>query len=262
MGVAARLMLLCGIYISAGSAGEASAKETYLDLTYPFDDRTVYWPTARPFKLEIVHRGMTEAGFYYEANRFSADEHGGTHIDAPSHFAKGRWTVDQVPLDQLIGQAVVIDISDKAKQSADAQLLPGDLTAFEARRGRIGDGSILLVRTGWGRFWPDRKRYLGTDQPGDVKNLHFPGISPAAAEWLVRNRRGAIKAVGIDTPSVDYGQSRDFRTHVILYKENIPGLENVANLDRLPERGATVYALPMKIAGGSGAPLRMVARLP
>ena len=133
---------------------------------------------------------------------------------------------------------------------------------WEAENGMLPDGGILLVRTGWGPRWGDRTEYLGTDMVGPeaVPELHFPGIGGEAASWLVANR--GIVAVGIDTPSIDYGQSADFETHVILYTENISGFENVANLEALPETGSYVVALPMKIEGGSGGPLRIVAFVP
>ena len=242
--------------ISMLLAGPAYAEE-YVDLTYPFDEKTIYWPTATPFKLETVHKGPTPGGYWYEANNFSAAEHGGTHLDAPVHFSKGKQAVDEIPLSSLIGPAVVVDISEKASKSADAELEVADVEAWEKKNGRIADGSILVVKSGWGKFWPDKKKYLGTDKPGDVANLHFPGIAPAAAEWLVKNRK--LRAVGIDTPSIDRGQSKDFRSHVVFNSQNIPGLENVANADKLPAKGATLYALPMKIRGGSGAPCRIFA---
>jgi kynurenine formamidase len=116
------------------------------------------------------------------------------------------------------------------------------------------------MRSGWGRFWPDKARYLGTATPGDTAHLHFPGFSKEAAEWLLRERRPA--AIGVDTPSIDHGPSADFPVHRAVGAANVPGFENVAHLDRLPEAGAAVVALPMKIGGGTGAPLRIVAFLP
>src|SRR5256712_9985732 len=121
-----------------------------VDLTHPFDARTIYWPTARPFTLEPVAHGMTEGGYWYAANNFSAAEHGGTHLDAPIHFAEGRWTADEIPLDRLIGPAVVVDIADKAARDPDALLTRADLEADEARSGRIADGAVVVVRPGWG----------------------------------------------------------------------------------------------------------------
>jgi kynurenine formamidase len=136
----------------------------------------------------------------------------------------------------------------------------GDLRAWEKAHGQIPTGAILLIRSGWGKFWGDRKRYFGTDAPGDTDNLHFPGLAREAADFLIKQRR--IIAVGIDTPSIDHGPSRDFIAHQILGAANLVIFENVANLDRLPAKNATIYAIPMKIKGGSGAPLRIFAILP
>ena len=234
----------------------------WIDLSYAFDARTIYWPTAESFSLETVAAGMTEGGYYYAANNFTAAEHGGTHLDAPIHFAEGRRSADQIPLAQLTGPAVVIDVMEAASQNRDYLASIEDIERYEAVYGPIPDGAIVLFRTGWGRFWPDPERYLGTAARGDtaVPLLRFPGIDPAAARWLVTERR--IDAVGIDTPSIDFGQSTTFETHQILFAENVPAFENVANLDRVPEQGAFVIALPMKIAGGSGGPLRIVAVVP
>ncbi|HRG92561.1 MAG TPA: cyclase family protein, partial [Chitinophagaceae bacterium] len=125
--------------------------------------------------------------------------------------------------------------------------------------GQIPNDIILIFKTGFGRYYPDAQKYLGTDERGAdaVAKLHFPGIHPDAARWLVANRK--IKAVGLDAASVDYGQSVQFETHRILYEKNIYGLENIANLDSLPVKGAYLMALPMKIKGGSGGPLRIAA---
>ncbi|MEE9180532.1 MAG: cyclase family protein, partial [Vicinamibacteria bacterium] len=195
-------------------------------------------------------------------NNFCAAEHGGTHLDAPIHFSEGNHTTDQIPLERLVGPAVVVDVSEAAASDADYLISVDDLEAWESTRGRIPTGSILLLRTGWGARWPDRESYLGTNLTGEkaVPELHFPGIDPDAALWLVENRN--IDAIGIDTASIDYGQSSLFETHRILLAENIPAFENVASLDRLPETGAFIVALPMKIGGGTGGPLRMVGVIP
>jgi kynurenine formamidase len=232
-----------------------------VDLSYPFDSSTVYWPTAETFKLETDFEGQTEKGYYYSAYRYSAAEHGGTHLDAPVHFAKGRNSVDQIPLDQLMGSGLVIDVSRQCVENRDYQVSVSDIQGWEKTNGRIPAGSIVLLRTGFGKFYPDPKKYLGTDErgPDAVPKLHFPGLDPQAARWLTQNR--SIKAIGLDTPSIDYGQSTLFESHRILFDKNIPAFENVANLDQLPIRGFTIIALPMKIKGGSGGPLRIVATL-
>jgi len=231
----------------------------WIDLTYDFSSQTLYWPTAATFRMDTAFEGTTAGGFYYSAYNFCAAEHGGTHLDAPVHFAKGKWAADEIPLDKLTGEAVVIDVVDKAMKNADYLISTDDIQAWEKTNGNIPENSILLFRTGYGAYYPDAKKYLGTDERGAdaVAKLHFPSIHPDAAAWIVKNRK--VKAVGIDVASVDYGQSKDFKTHQILYGENIPGFENVANLDKLPAKGTYVIALPMKIKGGSGGPLRIIA---
>jgi len=230
-----------------------------VDLSYAFDEKTIYWPNAEGFERHIDHWGPREDGRWYAAAHFSAAEHGGTHMDAPIHFAEGKRSVDQIPVTQLVAPAVVIDISKKCTGHPDCLLQPADVTAWESTHGRVPAGSIALVRTGWGKFWPDKKRYMGTDVKGDSAHLDFPGIGADAAKLLVT--RGIV-GVGIDTASMDYGRSKDFPTHGVINGADLYGLENVANLEELPATGATLIALPMKIGGGTGAPTRIVAVLP
>ncbi|HKG48094.1 MAG TPA: cyclase family protein [Pyrinomonadaceae bacterium] len=232
-----------------------------IDLTHAFDANSVYWPTAQQFKLETDFEGMTEKGYFYSAYRYSAAEHGGTHLDSPVHFAKGRYTVDNIPLQQLLGAAIVIDVTAQCATNPDYLVSVSDFQNWEKRNGSIRPGTIVLLRTGFGKYYPDRKRYLGTEERGDaaVAKLHFPGLDPAAARWIVANR--SIKAIGLDTASIDYGQSTLFESHRTLFEKNIPAFENVANLDQLPTKGFSVIALPMKIKGGSGGPLRIIAIL-
>ncbi len=238
------------------------ANGKWVDLTHEYSEETIYWPTAAPFKHTTVFKGETDAGFYYTAYNFSADEHGGTHIDSPIHFFENRNTVDQIPIEQLIGATVVINIAEKAKANRNYQLAVKDILEWESKHGVIPENSILLINTGSSKFWGDRQAYMGTDERGQdaVKKLKFPGIHPDAAKFLSTKRN--IKAVGLDTPSIDFGGSVSFETHQILFEKNIPGFENVANLDELPATGSIVFALPMKIKGGSGGPLRIVAFIP
>lgn len=232
-----------------------------VDLTYAFDDKTIYWPTSpTTFQLNRLSYGKTEAGFFYASNAFCTPEHGGTHLDAPIHFAEGKRTSDQIPVEQLIGPAAVIDVSAKAAADPDYRLTAEDVRAWETKNGPIPKDTIVLLRTGWGKRWPDRKRYLGDDKPGDASNLHFPSYGAEAARYLVEQRK--VKALGVDTASIDHGPSKDFIVHQIANGANVPGLENVANLEALPETGAWIIALPMKIAGGSGGPVRVIALVP
>lgn len=234
-----------------------------VDLTHAYDADTVFWPTAAEgFVLRKDAEGITEGGYYYAANSFSTAEHGGTHLDAPIHFAEGQQTVDEVPLDRLIGPALVVDVTSQSEANADYLVTVDDLQRFEQEHGRIGPDAILLLRTGFSTRWPDAARYLGTAERGAaaVADLHFPGLHPDAARWLVEER--PVRAVGIDTASIDYGQSTRFESHRALSAANIPAFENLTALDALPARGAYVIALPMKIGGGSGGPLRAVGVVP
>jgi len=259
---AARCILLMtmfgfGVYLDAAEPPFARGK--WIDLTHDFSTNTLYWPTAKPFVLETEFHAHTDKGYFYAANRYSASEHGGTHIDAPIHFSEQGKTLDQLPIEQLTGAAVVVDVSAKAQKDADYQITVPDLKAWEDGHGRIPGGAIILFRTGYARYWPDAKKYLGTDERGAeaVAKLHFPGLHPELARWLVSER--APKALGLDTASIDYGQSTLFESHRILFEKNIPAFENVAGLDQLPATGAFIIALPMKIKDGSGGPLRIIA---
>ncbi|HWP66322.1 MAG TPA: cyclase family protein [Candidatus Limnocylindria bacterium] len=242
-------------------AAAPAAADRVIDLSHAYDADTVYWPTESGFVLEKKHDGVTAAGYYYAANRFCSPEHGGTHLDAPVHFGKDRRAVDAIPVSQLIGPGVVIDVTDACARDRDYQVRVDDIVAWERQHGKIPRGAIVFLRTGFGRFWPDRVRYMGTAERGAaaVAKLHFPGLAPDAARFLAVERR--IGAVGIDTPSIDHGPSTTFATHVLLSEHEVPALENVANLEPLPARGFTAIALPMKIRGGSGGPVRIVAVL-
>lgn len=240
---------------------ESRAQTKIVDLTHEFSEETVYWVTARQFDLDTVFQGYTEKGYYYSAYDFTTAEHGGTHIDAPIHFAVNTQSVDQIPLERLIGDAIKIDVSDKALQGPDYLISVQDLKDWErTEKMSIPEAAIVLLQTGHSKFYKDKKKYLGTDKRGEeaVKELHFPGLSPEAAKWLVEHRN--INAIGIDTPSIDYGQSEYFQSHIILLSQNIPVFENLMNLDQLPTKNFEIIALPMKIKNGSGGPLRIIAR--
>jgi kynurenine formamidase len=231
-----------------------------IDLTYTFDGTTIYWPTEHPFVHQFEHYGMTPGGYFYSSAKFAAPEHGGTHMDAPIHFSKDAITADQVPLNSIVGPAVVIDFSQRAANDPDAMLSIDDIKKWESVHGQMPDGSIVVARSGWGRYWPDKKRYLGTDQFGDVAHLRFPGFSPEAVKYLLDSHK--VTAIAIDTPSMDPGNSKDFPVHRLWLGANKAGFENVANVDKLTETGAIIFCIPMKIGRGTGAPTRVFALLP
>ncbi len=254
---------LCFMFIaySCQKTEPNKMKSQFIDLSYAYDSQTPFWPTADGFRLDTVFYGQSPGNYFYSAFSFQTAEHGGTHIDAPIHFAKGKRTVDEIPLDQLIGPGLVIDISEEATKDIDYLITVDDFKNWEKVHGTIPEGSIILLKTGYGKFWPDKKLYMGTDQtgPSAALLLHFPGLHPDAATWISTQRN--IRAIGIDTPSIDYGHSSDFRAHRILMEENIPVFENLASLDQLPAQGFRIIALPMKIRGGSGGPLRIIAEI-
>jgi kynurenine formamidase len=260
-------VLLLTIAMTMAAAGVAAQGAIDLravrvvDLTHAFDDRTLYWPTSpSAFELTTLADGVTPGGFYYSSYKVCTPEHGGTHLDAPVHFLKAGRSTGDLPLEQLLGPAVVIDVARQAEADAAYRVTRADVEAFEAAHGRIAPGTIVLVRTGWSRRWPDRRRYLGDDTPGDASQLRFPGYGADAARLLVEQRRVAL--LGIDTASIDHGPSTDFTAHRIGAAAGVANLENLTGLDQLPPTGATVIALPMKIAKGSGGPVRVIALLP
>jgi kynurenine formamidase len=232
-----------------------------VDLSWSFDEHTLYWPTSpSAFEHKELAYGPAPGGYFYSSYSICTPEHGGTHLDAPIHFAAKGLTSDAIPLEQLVAPVIVIDVAGKAAANADYRLTADDVKTWEVRNGAIDAGTIVLLRTGWGKRWPDRKSYFGDDTPGATDKLHFPSFSEESARLLVIERH--VAAIGVDTASIDYGPSTDFIVHRVALGANVPGLENVANLERLPARGAWLMALPMKIAGGSGGPVRIVALVP
>jgi kynurenine formamidase len=254
-------LILCSTVTSAFAQRIDLARSELVDLTHAFNAQTLYWPTSPSrFKLEELAFGPTPGGYFYSAYVLSTPEHGGTHLDAPIHFAQNGNTADQVPLSRLIAPAVVIDITAQSQRDRNYLLSVADVERFERQHGRIAPGTIVLLRTGWSRFWPNAREYLGDDTPGDASKLSFPSYGVDAAKLLVEQRK--VAALGVDVASIDYGASKDFMVHRIALGANVPGFENLTNLDRVPATGALVIALPMKIEKGSGGPLRAVAVVP
>jgi kynurenine formamidase len=257
--LAAVLLLLAPGWAAAQTIDLSRAR--LVDLTHSMDERTLYWPTSpSAFELKELSHGMTEGGYFYASYSFCTPEHGGTHLDAPLHFAEGGRPAGEIPVSQLVGPAVVIDITREASADPVYRLTVEDILAHEREHGRIPEGAIVLARTGWSRFWPDRKAYFGDDTPGDASKLRFPGFSAEATRLLAVERSAG--ALGIDTASLDYGPSTDFMAHRVGAEAGVPNLENLTNLEQLPPRGAVVVALPVKIARGSGAPVRVIALVP
>jgi kynurenine formamidase len=232
-------------------------------MTYVFDNDSIYWPTATGFTLTQVAWGIGDGGWWYASNDFTASEHGGTHADAPIHFAEGGRTINQVPLQEWIGPAVRIDVVEKCRKNRDYMLQVDDILAWEKQYGKIPDGAWVIMYTGIDTaYYPDRQKVLGTERTGAeaLPHLSFPGFSPESVELLVKQRQ--ITGIAIDTPSIDIGASKDFKVHQILCGAGKLAVENIANLDQLPAAGATLYVIPIPIRNGTGAPARVFAMLP
>ncbi|MDA0806365.1 MAG: cyclase family protein [Planctomycetota bacterium] len=234
----------------------ASGKARILDLTHVLNEKNAYWPGPgyEPFRLTTIAT-IEKDGVLSKA--FSMPEHLGTHIDAPNHFETGQPDLSMIKPDQLFGPGVVIDIAARAEVDADTTLTVEDIRDWEATHGQIPEGAIVLLHTGWGRLWNNYSRYKNQDAMG---KLHFPSYSGEAAKFLIHQRKA--KGLGIDNLSIDSGISKDFAVHHIVNKAGRYGLENVANLDKLPARGFFLIVAPIRIEAGSGGPTRILAVLP
>lgn len=249
------------LFLTCKSTQQSTIK--LLDMTYRYDENTIYWPTAKPFQLTKGNWGFTEQGYYYAANEYSAAEHGGTHVDAPIHFAENGRTIDQISLEEWIGPTVKIDVVKQCEQNRDYLLQVDDILNWEKAYRRIPDGAWVIMHTGIDtKYYPDKEQVLGTGKTGmeAIPELSFPGFSPESVEFLTQQRN--ITGIALDTPSIDYGKSTDFKVHQILFAADKLAIENIANLDKLPAIGAILYAMPMLIKDGTGAPARVFAVLP
>jgi kynurenine formamidase len=244
-----------------GSAGPSkqllgipSGQTQVIDMTYALNDHSPAWPgDLHPFEA-VVNASPEKQGYF--TRKFSMLEHYGTHTDAPAHFPPGKATIDQIPVRQMFGPAVVIDIRDKDASDVDYRLSVADIDAWEAAHGAIPAGAIVMLRTGWSSRWLDETGYRNMDSSGV---MHFPGYSVAAAKLLISRH---VSGLGTDTLSIDYGPSKDFEVHRTTLPAGLFHLENLANLDKLPETGAFIIAAPIKLEGGSGGPCRVFAILP
>jgi kynurenine formamidase len=254
------IMIVCMAEIPLLGGG---MKGKILDMTYSFGGDSIYWPTGKSFKSEKTFWGTNDRGWWYASNNYGANEHGGTHVDAPIHFAKGGRTIDRIPLQEWIGPAVKIDVTRQCANNHDYLLKVEDIKNFEKKYGEIPAGAWVIMYTGIGtRFYPDKQKVLGTEVTGAeaVKYLSFPGFSLESVKFLLKERD--VKGIALDTPSIDYGKSKDFLVHREWLGADKLAIENIANLDKLPPTGAILYPIPMLIKNGTGAPARIFAILP
>jgi len=234
--------------------GVSDGSTRVVDMTYALNAQLPAWPgDGRAFEAKV--EATPEKDGYF-ARSFWTLEHYGTHMDAPAHFPPGKEFLDQIPVTHLFAPAVVLDVREEAAKDRDYRLRVMRVEKWEALHGRVPTGAVVLLRTGWASRWPDQARYRNMDSAGV---MHFPGFSVEAARLLIE--RGAV-ALGIDTLSIDYGPSKDFEVHRVTLPAGLYQLENLANMDQLPEAGAFLISAPIKLEGGSGGPVRVFAILP
>ena len=263
------MLLLAGtFFLPRGSAQEANplpllAKSlvsggiVVVDLTYKLDDETPYWPegrTATPFKAKVV--GNYERNGLF-ARELEIPEHFGTHIDAPLHFNPRGWSVAEIPLERLIAQAIVIDVTQPAKAQEEYRVTVEDIKKWESAHGATPTAGIVLFRTGWGKRWPSQKEFMKQDAEG---RLHFPCLTVEAGRYLMKQMKPV--GIGIDSPGIDQGDDHTYPLHHLTLDANTYLLENVGGLDAMPDTGAIVVVGPMKLSGGSGSPVRILGLVP
>ncbi|KAK6176198.1 hypothetical protein SNE40_014527 [Patella caerulea] len=227
-----------------------------VDLTFTLNTSTIYWPGNPEYNFTILNR-QEVGNYWYEDNYFSTAEHGGTHLDAPAHFYKGAWRTHEIPVERLIGSGVIIDVTPKATVDHDYRVQISDLQTWESKYGNIPQGAIVLMNSGWTKRYPDKSLVFNSENTTDPETFHFPAFHQDAVKWLIRHRN--ISIVGVDTPSLDFGQTKNYPVHQLVGANNIIGLENVAYLHKVPEHGAIIFAGVAKLYDGSGGPARVIA---
>lgn len=227
-----------------------------IDITHPLSERFPNWEGTEKSPFEARTLGQFEKDGYF-TRVISLPEHFATHVDAPAHFAAGRWTVDQIPVERLVAPLVVLDVSPKVRTNSDYEIRVDDIAAWEQANNRIPPGAVVLARTGWAARAKSMAEYRNADAQG---RMHFPGFLPETAKFLVEAR--GVVALGIDTLSVDYGPSQNYPVHRYTAARSVYHIENVADLSRVPEVGATIVVAPAKLAGGSGGPVRVLVLAP
>jgi kynurenine formamidase len=228
---------------------------TIVDLTHAVNGSVPAYDPAERSDYQVKTTATIDKDKYFARN-IALPEHFGTHIDAPAHFARGLWTVDQIPPERLIAPLVVVDVSANVKKDPDYRISVEDIADWERTNGQIPTGAVVIAKTGWESRWKSANEFRNGDSKGV---MHFPGYSEDAAKFLVEAR--GVLGLGIDTLSVDYGASKDYAVHQYTMAHSVYHLENVANVWRVPASGAMVVVAPMKLEGGSGGPVRILALL-
>jgi kynurenine formamidase len=253
-----RRKLIAGAALSAATAAtpsEAAPRrfKAVVDLTHTMSSDFPTFEGTPALDMTKI-RDLKKDG--YNLYRWSLIEHSGTHLDAPIHFSETGISADQIPAATLVAPLAVVDVSAKVGKNPDYQLSRADLAWWERRHGRLPANACVAMHAGWARHVRDPLRYVGKDASGV---MHFPGIGADATEWLLKHR--SVAGLAVDTLSLDHGPSKDFRTHVLWLASGRWGLENVANLDKVPPAGATLVVGVAKVKDATGGPARLIALL-
>jgi kynurenine formamidase len=220
------------------------------DLTHTFAAGFPVFTFNTPTRRTLIT--IPTGGFYSQEWTFG--EHSGTHMDAPGHFTIGGRLSPEITLEELIIPIVVIDISRRAERDADAVVTVDDLSRFEQRHGRIPKGALVCMDSGWAAKVDDPLEFKGG---AAFPNYHFPGFSLDAAMWLADNRD--VTGIGVDTISLDPGNSTTFPVHVNFLATDRYGLEGLNGLEKIPPKGAVAYVGLIPWEEGSGGPCRVIA---
>jgi len=225
---------------------QAGTFREVVDLTHSLPASGFEKPQKSGYRLETV--ALSEKMSSEPSEQFA------TRIDAPARLRRGTWTVDQIPAGRLIGPLVVLDVSASVRSNPDYEISVQDIARWEQVNGQIPLGAVIMARTGWGSRWNSVRNYRNADAKGAV---HFPGYSEEAARFLAEGRNAL--GLGIDTANLDRGSARKSAVNQYAAEHGLYLLANVANLDRMPANGAVAMVAPAKVAGGSTAPVRILA---
>src|SRR5215470_1466929 len=250
IGYALALALLLFAQQHRPGSAQSSGFTGVVDLTHSLSG-----PVADPIHVAGI-TGVRAATLVQKdsSRRISTSAPASTSIDAPARVMRGMWTVDQIPPERLIAPLAVLDVTGQVRRNPDYEVAVQDIAQWEQMHGEIPPGAVVVARTGWGSRWTSIKDYRNADKKGV---MHFPGYSEDAARFLVESR--AVLALGIDTLSVDPGSAKTLSVHAYTLAHSVYHLENVANLERVPDAGAVVVVAPMKLEGEVDGPVRILA---
>ena len=238
----------------AGSAAKTIAYRRVVDLSHPIHPGIPVWPGDPPVACHVVAR-ISDQGYFLR--RFSMGEHSGTHLSSPATLRDGGAGPDDLPPDSLVAPAVVIDATGPVAQDPDYRLAPGDVAEWERRHGPVSAGVVVLLNTGWSRYWTQPERFINADADGI---MHTPGFGAAAARLLLAER--GVAGFGIDTHGIDAGADTDLAVSRLTLARSALALECLNNLDQLPPTGATIVIGRLRLVGGSGSPASVLALTP